>query len=253
MDLIFCIFVFYIGAFFGSFSALIVDRWPREESIIRPRSFCRSCKRTLSFFDLIPLFSFLFFRGKCRTCSANIPKETFFIEFSQGVLFLVPYLFFGMSLSFIEICIFTALAWPAFIIDFRHMYLPDICTIPGIIFALLGASFISSRSVESAILGAAFGGGVLWLTAFLYKKYKGIDGLGFGDVKLMAWIGALLGAAAIPFVLLVSSLLGSIVGVILIIFKSRGRQTPIPFGPFLFVATYAYWWLIQLGWSTSLF
>ena len=237
------IWVFVLGACFGSFANVIIYRWPREKNIISS-SQCPQCKRKIPFYENIPIFSWLFLRGRCSGCKSSISWMYPGVECLTGFIFICIFDMTGMTLTTLDMFIFTVLAIPCFFIDLKHMYLPDIMTLTGLILALLMSLIHPERSFLSAFLGALIGGGIFWLIALLYKKWRGVDGMGGGDIKLLAWLGALFGVSAVPLIMLLSSILGSLVGAYFILAKGKNSKTfAIPFGPFLIVAAYLYFGL----------
>lgn len=245
MDVFYILLFFILGTCWGSFANVVIYRWPKELSVIKPRSRCPNCNNQLKFYHNIPIFSWLFLKGKCGFCQAPISISYPLIEALTGALFVSLYLTTGLSLITVNMCIFTALAIPCFFIDLKHMYLPDIMTLPGLGFALIISFFNSSPQFIESLLGALIGGGVLWLLAYSYKKIRGVDGMGGGDIKLLAWIGALYGVQSISYILFLSSMTGAIVGLYFLFFKKKDPKTfAIPFGPFIIGAAYAYYFTL---------
>lgn len=244
MELLILVFVFSLGACFGSFANVVIYRWPLEQSLIYPRSRCPKCSSLIKSYQNIPIFSWIVLKGRCANCKTKISASYPMVEFVTALLFCFIYLTSGFSLLTLNMFVFTALAVPCFVIDLKHMYLPDVMTIPGIIMALIISVFNSNPNWIEALIGAFFGGGILWFMAFTYKKWRGVDGMGGGDIKLLAWIGALFGFLSVPFILLLSSVAGTVVGSYFLIFKKKDSKTfAIPFGPFLISATYIYYFL----------
>jgi leader peptidase (prepilin peptidase)/N-methyltransferase len=149
---------------------------------------------------------------------------------------------FGLSFLTLELCIFLTLAIPCVFIDLKHYLLPDVLTFPGMFFALAGSFFSETRNPLSAIFGLIIGGGFFWLLSWLYEKTRKKEGMGFGDVKLLAWLGALGGVGSLSFIIFLSSFLGALVGVFLIVFFKGNKDTALPFGPFLIFAGFLYYY-----------
>ncbi|MDZ4662504.1 MAG: prepilin peptidase [Pseudomonadota bacterium] len=221
----------------GSFANVVILRLPEGKSIATPRSQCPQCQSFIKWYDNIPVFSWFALKGLCRSCKSNISWRYPLVEFLMGVLFLAVYLRFSnfdlINWNVLEGLIFVFGLLTVSMIDFDHMILPDVFTLSGIVIGLLGSLFSIERTLLDSFLGVLFGGGFLWLIAYLYFVFKKEDGMGGGDIKLLAWIGAILGWQAIPFVILSSSLLGTIVGLALAIKTKGGLKTKIPFGPYL--------------------
>lgn len=244
-------FFFILGAIFGSFANVIILRLPNKQSIIHPRSHCLNCSKIIAWYDNIPLFSFLFLRGRCRHCQTSISFRYFIVELITAWFFALSYQYFGLSWNFVEALCFLFPIVICTFIDLDHMILPDKFTLSGIVIGLIGSLLNPDRQFYEAFLGVLLGGGFLWLLAYLYFVFSGRDGLGGGDIKLLAWIGAVLGWRSIPFVILVSSILGSIVGLILSKKNPDGLKTMIPFGPFLAIGAVIY--LFGGGWLGEIY
>lgn len=233
--------VFFIfGASLGSFANVVIYRFPKGESVVSPRSRCPHCGKMIAWFDNIPVLSWLCLLGKCRGCRKTISWRYPLVEMIVGVLFVALFNYVGWNWNLAEYLVFSFMLVVASFIDFDHMILPDVITLPGILLGLLGAWLNPARDIEAALVGAFLGGGFLWLTAKTYEILRKQEGLGGGDIKLMAWVGAILGWKAIPFVILVGSLFGSTVGFVLAFQRKEGLKTAIPFGPYLAGATLAY-------------
>lgn len=248
-------FIFINGAVLGSFANVVIYRMPKGESVVRPRSRCQKCNHVVAWFDNIPILSWFVLRGKCRYCGEPFSFRYPFVELLMGSLFALAYAYFGFSWSFVEALFFLFPIVICVFIDFDHMILPDEFTLSGIVIGLIGALINPDRTFLDAFWGVLLGGGFLWALAYLYFVFTKNDGMGGGDIKLLAWIGAVLGWEAIPFVILVSAITGSIVG-ILFAFKSKeGLKTAIPFGPYLALGGVLYMFGGQtLGdWYLSLF
>lgn len=225
--------VFIFGAIFGSFANVIIYRLPKGESIAFPGSHCQNCKKPVAWYDNIPIASWFVLRGKCRNCKAKYSIRYAVVEFITASLFCACYLEYGFSWLTVEYLIFAFGLVVCSFIDFDHMILPDEFTLSGIVIGLIGAAINPDRNFLESIIGVLTGGGFLWLIAFLYFSFTKNEGMGGGDIKLLAWIGAVLGWKAIPFVIMTSALTGTFVGLI-VAFKSKGgMKTAIPFGPYL--------------------
>ena len=249
------VFIFIFGVLWGSFSNVVIYRCPKGESIVHPRSACPKCNTQLKWYDNIPLLSWLFLLGKCRYCSVSISIRYFIVEFLTGLLFMGVFLKVGVSWTLIEYLIFSWALVVASFIDLDQMILPDKITLTGIVLGLAGGALNPERSFVPSILGVLVGGGFLWAIAYIYYVIRKEDGMGGGDIKLLAWIGAVLGWSAIPFVILVSSLLGTLVGVSLLIKSKEGLKTVIPFGPYLAMAAviYIFWGQELAHWYLNIF
>lgn len=230
-----------MGACWGSFANVVILRLPRGESVATPRSHCPSCKKMISGFDNIPLVSFLLLKGACRNCGIKISPRYFLVEFLTGALFAAVFWRFQGTYYFYEILL---LAWGLVVvsfIDLDHRILPDKFTLPGILIGFAGALLNPERTFLDAFLGFLAGGGFLWAVAYIYFLLRKQEGMGGGDIKLLAWIGTIMGWRSIIFIILASSLFGSLVGLAFGLYRKSGFKTAIPFGPFIAFAAIIYW------------
>ncbi|MGE3756830.1 MAG: A24 family peptidase, partial [Pseudobdellovibrionaceae bacterium] len=226
-----CLFIF--GVALGSFANVIIVRLPVGESFVTPRSHCRQCRKQLLWQHNIPLFSYLYQRGKCAYCGAGFSPRYFLIELLMGCAFCATYLAVGEQWILLEYLILVFGLVTVSFIDIDHMILPDSFTLSGIVIGLVGSLLNPERTFLDSLMGVLLGGGFLWLIAYLYWITKNQEGMGGGDIKLLAWIGAVLGWKCVPFVILFTSLVGSLVGVLTAARSEQGFKTEIPFGPFL--------------------
>jgi leader peptidase (prepilin peptidase)/N-methyltransferase len=233
-------FAFIFGAAIGSFLNVCIFRLPAETSIVKPRSQCPHCKHPLRYYDNIPLISFFFLRGKCRDCGGAISWRYPLVELITALLALLLFLKFGLTLSFLIYFIFTAVLIVITFIDLDHQIIPDILTLPGIPIFFLAAIFLVKIPWMEALIGLLIGGGVLLAIAFVYELLTKREGMGGGDIKLLAMIGGFLGWKSLIFILLFSSLAGAIVGITAMIIKKQDMKYAVPFGPFLSAAAVAY-------------
>jgi len=223
---------FPLGLIFGSFLNVVIARLPRGESILSPPSSCPRCKTRIRPWDNIPVLSFLLLRGRCRSCRKPISWRYPVVELTAGILLwqlaervhdpatLVPQAAFLLAL--------VAVAW----IDLDTRTIPDAVTIPGVGVGL-AASLFGPPGLAAALLGAAAGGFSLWLVGYAYERATGVPGMGGGDVKLAAMMGAFLGAGGVFGAIFLASLAGSIFGVLLIARGKGDKRSAIPFGTFL--------------------
>ncbi len=241
------VMVFFLGAVFGSFLNVVIYRWPRGESITWPGSFCRTCLTSIPWWANVPILGWFVVRGRCAHCGNSYSFRYPAVELLTALCSVILFWRMGLSWSFAEIWLMTLMLIAGMGIDWDHMILPDELTLGGVALGLVGASLNPERSLSDAILGVLLGGGFLWAIAYLYIVWRGREGMGGGDIKLLAWVGAVLGYQAVPFVILVASLFGSLGGLALAAWsKSAGAESgshwlrPMPFGPFLGGATILY-------------
>lgn len=233
-------FFFALGASLGSFANVVIVRLPKNKSVIRPASHCPHCLKPISWYENLPLVSWIFLRGKCRHCHHSISSRYFIVELITGLLFVGATYFDGISWLLLEHLIFIFSLVVCSFIDLEHMILPDEFTLSGIIIGLIGAWLNPQRQFLDAFFGVLMGGGFLWLMAYLYFVFTKKEGMGGGDIKLLAWIGAVLGWQSIPFVIFLSAVLGTIFGISLYWKERKGLKTVIPYGPYLALAAVAY-------------
>lgn len=229
-----------IGLCFGSLASVIVLRLPKKENFITDRSRCPHCKKIILWWQNIPVVSFFLLRGHCAHCQAKISWRYPLLEVLMAALFVAAYIKFGWTWTLLEMLIFIFSLVTVSFIDLDHYILPDVFTLSGVVIGLIGAVLNPERSLPSALWGVFIGGGSLWLIAYLYWVLRKQEGLGGGDIKLIAWVGAVLGWPAVPFVIFGGSLLGSVAGVLVAFRKKEGLQAVIPFGPFLAVGALLY-------------
>lgn len=235
------LFIFVFGAAIGSFLNVCIFRLPEHHSLVKPPSQCPYCHHPVRFYDNIPLISYLILKGKCRDCDQKISWRYPLVEFITGVLALLLFGKFYLTLKFLVFFIFTAVLIVITFIDLDHQIIPDVLTLPGIpVFFLLAVFVVKEISWVEAVVGLIIGGGVLLAIAFAYELITKREGMGGGDIKLLAMIGGFLGWKSLIFVLLFSSLLGAVVGVFAMVIKKQDMKYAIPFGPFLSMAAVAY-------------
>jgi leader peptidase (prepilin peptidase)/N-methyltransferase len=264
-------FIFLIGLCLGSFMNVLIYRLPREESVVYPPSFCPNCGERLKAYDNVPLLGFLFLKGKCRYCDNKISIRYPVVELTTGILISTVYYKFGFSLESLKYSILffllLAAAWTDYFTsideeNFECGIIPDEITIGGIIIGLIFAFIMSYKFFPVIfnlfahlnfynffkiislppvynIVGVICGFLILWLPAFLFQLITKKEGMGGGDIKLFMMIGAFLGWKPLFFILFCSSLIGTLIGIPMIILK-RNRDYMIPYGPFISLATMFY-------------
>ncbi len=232
--------MFILGALWGSFANVVIYRLPKDLSVVSPRSHCYSCQKIIAWYDNIPLFSWFILHGKCRNCGAKFSIRYVLVEWLMASLFAAVYIKVGFSWTLLEYLILVFGLVTVSFIDFDHMILPDEFTLGGVAVGLIGAALNPERHFLPAFWGVIFGGGFLWAIAVVYAMIRKQEGMGGGDIKLLAWIGAVLGWTSVPFVIICSSLVGSLVGLSLVFKKRQGMSHAIPFGPYLSLAAILY-------------
>lgn len=232
---------FCFGAVIGSFLNVVILRLPnKDESVIFPASHCTSCMATLHWYENIPIISFLFLRGRCSHCQSRISFQYPLVELCTGILAAALLHTFGFSLTTAGYFLFSASLVVIIWIDIHHQIIPDLISLPGILLGLLFSFITPMVTWQDSLIGILVGGGILYAIAYGYFLWRKVDGMGGGDIKLLAMIGAFLGWQSLPFVIFASSLSGTLVGLLAMIQQKKGGQTRIPFGPFLSLAALAY-------------
>lgn len=227
------VIVMIFGTFIGSFLNVCIYRIPRHESIVWPSSRCPACAAHIAPYDNVPLVSFAVLRGRCRSCRARISLRYPLVEMANGIGYVFILARFGPGWpAAIYAALFSALLVITFI-DLDHQIVPDVITLPGIPLGVLCAATVLPVGLLNSVLGLLLGGGLLWVLAWASPYLFGKEGMGGGDIKLLAMIGAFLGWRPTLLTLMVAALVGSVVGIGLISLKLLRRDQYIPFGPFL--------------------
>jgi len=224
-----------LGLMVGSFLNVCIHRLPRRESIMWPASRCPACGHPIRWFHNVPIAGFLVLRGRCAACQAPISWRYPIVEAITGVLFVVHVLVIGPEWLLAPRLLFAAAMVALFAIDLEHQILPNVITLPGIVVGL-AFSLALPPGLTSAVIGAVAGGGLPYLIAWAYFLWRGVDGLGFGDIKMLAMIGAFLGWPAMLLTLALASITGALVGGALILLGRGDGQLKLPFGTFLAVS-----------------
>jgi leader peptidase (prepilin peptidase)/N-methyltransferase len=234
------IFSFLFGLAIGSFLNVCIYRIPLKKSLVYPPSSCPQCGERIRFYDNIPIISYIVLLGRCRRCGKPISIGYPLVELITGLLSLFLFVRYGLSHQYFLLLIFSASLIVISIIDLRHQIIPDIISLPGIVIGLLISLIFKDIKWYDSLIGAIAGGGILYILAEGYFLLTGKDGMGGGDIKLLAMIGAWMGWRAIPQIILISSFTGIIIGGTALLLTKKGMQTKIPFGPFLVLAAFAY-------------
>ncbi|MHB8754510.1 MAG: prepilin peptidase [Candidatus Acidiferrales bacterium] len=248
------VFVFLFGLIIGSFLNVCISRLPQGKSVVKPSSRCPKCGALIRPYDNIPVLSYLFLLGKCRACKTRISPIYPAVELLTGLLFLACYVVYGNSVETIKWAAFSAILVVLIFTDWRERLLPDTVNFAGLAIGLIISFFVRPEdgaalwianhlfefpppapviSFADALIGAAVGGGVLWLVGEGYFRLRGREGMGLGDVKMMLMAGAFLGLRRTLLTILLGSVLGAILGAIFILSSRKGSDYELPFGTFL--------------------
>jgi leader peptidase (prepilin peptidase)/N-methyltransferase len=220
------------GAIVGSFLNVCIYRLPLRKSLAWPGSHCPHCDSSVKPYDNIPILGYLWLRGRCRSCKAPISIQYPIVEVITSLAFLGAYLLFDSPAVLVQRLLFACAMIVLFVIDLEHRILPDVITLPGIALGFIFSLFLPPGWRDS-VIGMVLGGGSLWLMGELYFRIRHEEGMGFGDVKMLAMIGAFLGWKLMLLTLVLSSFLGSIIGVGIIALNRGDMKYALPFGTFL--------------------
>lgn len=245
---------FLFGLLFGSFLNAAIHRVPLGVDIFR-RSFCPRCGKQIRWYHNVPLFSWLWLRGRCRDCDEGIPLRYPAVEFAGGLIAAAAVAKFGLGVSAGSVALFCYLMLVLALIDVDHRILPNVITLPFTVVGI-GLSFVDPRITwVDSLIGAFFGGGLLYFVAWMYLKMRGRDGMGMGDVKMMLLVGAFLGLPGALMTIFIGSLLGSVIGIALIRLSRKDWEYALPFGTFLAAAAgvVAFWGPEIATWYWSTF
>jgi len=213
---------------------------PRDLSIVKPRSYCPHCHQPIKFYQNIPLISFIIQKGKCAGCEEKISWRYPLVEFISGILTIAIFFIFGFSIDTIMYLVFCYALITVTFIDLDFRVIPDIISVGGIAVGIIFSFFVNSISWQGSLIGAAIGFVSFYLVSFVYSKITGKEGMGGGDVKLIAMIGAFLGINGVVSTIFFGSLAGVLYAVVLLIAKKADMKTAIPYGPFLSVGALLY-------------
>jgi leader peptidase (prepilin peptidase)/N-methyltransferase len=232
------VLLFGLGLVVGSFLNVCIYRLPREESIAWPASHCTTCNRTLRWYENVPVFSWAVLRGRCRTCRSRISTRYPIVELTMGALFVAGYYAFGLTPLLGVRLLFACAMVVLFAIDLEHQILPNEITLPGIVIGFL-FSLALPPGWRSSVIGLLVGGLFPFLVAEAYLRIRGREGMGMGDFKMLAMVGAFLGWPLVWVTLILACILGVVIGGGLLLISRRGIGTRIPFGTFIAVAALA--------------
>jgi leader peptidase (prepilin peptidase)/N-methyltransferase len=234
------IFIFLMGLCIGSFLNVCIYRLPESKSIVHPRSMCPNCDTFIPFYDNIPLFSYLWLKGQCRRCKVKISMRYPMVELLGGLVALGTYLRFGLTIETLIYYVFIAALLVVTFIDLDHRIIPDVITLPGIPICFAASLALPDITYKDALLGILIGGGSLFLVAWVYTILTKKEGMGGGDIKLLAMMGAIVGWQGVLFTIFVASLVGTLAGFAVMLQSRKGMKLAVPFGPFLSIGSITY-------------
>ncbi len=234
------VFIFIFGLCIGSFLNVCIYRLPASKSIVHPRSMCSNCGTLIASYDNIPIISYLWLRGRCRHCRTKISLRYPIVEFLCGLFALGAYLKFDLTIEALIYFLFFAALMVVTFIDLDHRIIPDVITLPGIPICFAACFALPTITYKEALLGILSGGGSLFLVAWTYSLITKKEGMGGGDIKLLAMIGAIVGWKGVLFTIFVASLVGTLAGLAVMLQSRKGLKLAVPFGPFLSIGSITY-------------
>jgi len=252
-ELLIMVFSVMTGLCVGSFLNVCIYRLPASRSIVFPGSFCPHCNQPIRWYDNIPVVSYVLLMGRCRVCHAAISPRYPIVESLTGLFALCVYLNWGLSsasvIYFLFICALITLTF----IDIDHQILPDVITLSGMVAGLCVGFLLPGMTVMDSVLGLVAGGGSLYAVAWVYQLLTGRDGMGGGDIKLLAMMGTFIGWQGVIFTIFFGSLIGALIGGAIMMHTRKTLKLAIPFGPFLSIGamTYLFWGSEIIDWYIS--
>ncbi len=248
-------FAFLLGSVVGSFLNVCIYRIPSGLSIVSPPSLCPICKKAIRWYQNVPIISYVLLGRRCGFCKVKIPVRYALVEVLTGGLFVVVLYTFGVSFTTLVYWLFVSALVVITFIDLDHQIIPDVISLPGIPLGFLCSFLVPWLSWSDSLLGILLGGGILYAVAWTYEIVAKREGMGGGDIKLLAMIGAFLGWKAVLPIIFFASLAGTIIGLPLTVLKKKDGTFALPFGPFLAGATlvYLFWGNKIISWYLGLY
>ena len=232
--------IFVFGLCIGSFLNVFIYRLPVSKSIVHPRSMCSNCGTLIAAYDNIPVLSYLWLKGRCRHCQIKISLRYPMVELLGGLFALGTYLKFGLTLEALIYYLFFAALLTVTFIDIDHRIIPNVITLPGIPICFAASFALPTITYKEALLGILIGGGSLLLVAWVYSLITKKEGMGGGDIKLLAMMGAIVGWQGVFFTIFLASLVGTLAGLAAMLQSRKGMKLAVPFGPFLSIGSITY-------------
>jgi len=232
--------IFIFGLCIGSFLNVCIYRLPASKSIVHPRSMCSNCGTLIAAYDNIPVLSYLWLKGRCRHCRIKISMRYPIVELLGGLFALATYFKFGLTIEALVYYLFFAALLVVTFIDLDHRIIPNVITLPGIPIGFAASFALPTTTYKEALLGILIGGGSLFLVAWIYSLITKKEGMGGGDIKLLAMMGAIVGWQGVLFTIFLASLVGTLAGLAVILQSRSGMKLAVPFGPFLSIGSITY-------------
>jgi leader peptidase (prepilin peptidase)/N-methyltransferase len=243
-----------LGLAVGSFLNVVIYRVPRRQSVVWPGSACPRCGTPIRWYDNLPVIGWLILRGRCRACRGRISPQYPIVEFVTMAAFLAAWWQTGDDLLLVPRLVLVAALVALFAIDLEHQLLPNAITLPGIAAGVLFSLFLPP-GLRDSLIGIVVGGGVLWVIGELWFRLRGIEAMGFGDVKMLAMVGAFLGWKLVVVTFVLSSLIGGLAAIVLLVSGRTTWTSAIPYGTFLALAAFiaALWGQPLMAWYLSFY
>lgn len=248
-------FAFVLGAVIGSFLNVCIFRIPEKQSIVSPPSHCPDCGAGIRFYDNIPIVSYLVLMGKCRNCKTSISFRYPLIELITAIASVMLMFHFGPTLTYLIYLVLVSSLIVITFIDLDHRIIPDVISLPAIPLGFAASFLLPNMTWLDSLIGILVGGGMLLLVAIVFEAITGQEGMGGGDIKLLAMLGAFIGWKGVLFTIMVSSLLGTVIGGGLMVLGGKSRKFALPFGPFLALGAviYIFWGELLIYWYLTFF
>jgi leader peptidase (prepilin peptidase)/N-methyltransferase len=248
------IIIVILGLVVGSFLNVVIHRLPRGQSLVWPGSACPKCGTAIRWYDNVPVIGWLMLRGRCRSCRAPISLRYPIVEIVTMLAFLATWWATGEDLLLVPRLVFVAALIALFAIDLEHQLLPNVITVPGIVAGVLFALYLPP-GIRESLIGVAVGGGVLWAIGEAWSRLRGMEAMGFGDVKMLAMVGAFLGWKMVVVTFVISSIIGGLAATALLVSRRTTWTSAIPYGTFLALAAFiaALWGEPLMNWYLSFY
>ena len=232
--------IFIFGLCIGSFLNVCIYRLPASKSIVHPRSMCSNCGTLIAAYDNVPVLSYIWLKGRCRHCRIKISMRYPIVELLGGLFALGTYLKFGLTIEALVYYLFCAALLVVTFIDLDHRIIPNVITLPGIPIGFAAGFALPTITYKESLLGILIGGGSLFLVAWIYSLITKKEGMGGGDIKLLAMMGAIVGWQGVFFTIFLASLVGTLAGLAVMLQSRKGMKLAVPFGPFLSIGSITY-------------
>lgn len=241
------LYLLILGACLGSLFGVLIERLPKNEPVFMARSRCRACSRKIPFYENIPIVSYVLLRGRCSSCKAKIPLWVWLIELVTPAILFSLYALYGPSPLFVHVAVLALFLIPIGMVDLTEWIIPDALTYPGTALGLFLGPWLGVVPLKAALLGGIVGAGTFFLIRLAYRRIRGHEGMGLGDVKLMGMVGVFLGPLPLGSIVLLSATLGLLFGITGLIKEGKGFKAAVPFGFCIALGTIAFLGALPFG------